>query len=354
MISFMLLSDLLLTPVYKWGKDKLMVKKIEQSQAQDKNIKIGSRERILEELMRMLSGDTINYKDAMERYHTSIKPIQVDFQIIRSTSQTYMPNYEMYYDHIRKAHGIKDNGMMKASQILTILMILAGTKIFSKKELIEIDGVLMKLASKKGKADIKKLMMSEMDKYRATTPVDDLSYRVGEFAMWILEKKVIEFTYNSGRNNDSQKTYVGVPYNIYFRESYFYTMIYLSDKKKTYLFRLDRFKKIEMTHKSLIVPAAKRKDTGEVLGKTQLLSMGNDIHFRILYLDYPQAALDKLPSSKIEKRLDDKSVIITGELFSEGAIRWILSQGNRVKVLQPQSLIDEVKNRLKSTLEFYE
>jgi len=70
-------------------------------------------------------------------------------------------------------------------------------------------------------------------------------------------------------------------------------------------------------------------------------------------MGYPWTALDKLPNSKIVSQESDGSVIIEGYLYSQGLQHWILGQGTTVKVLEPFSLIQAVKEELHASLDQY-
>jgi len=126
----------------------------------------------------------------------------------------------------------------------------------------------------------------------------------------------------------------------------------LIDQDESRIFRLDRFLTHRAKHRSFNIPAVRREDMGVAINRTYLLKMGNIIQYKFQYWDYPQTALDKLPGSKVDKKLTD-SVIISGEMYSEGGLLWLLSQGNRIKVLEPQSLVNEVQTRLQRALDLY-
>jgi len=70
-------------------------------------------------------------------------------------------------------------------------------------------------------------------------------------------------------------------------------------------------------------------------------------------MGYPWTALDKLPNSRIISQESDGGVIIEGYLYLQGLKHWILSEGTIVKVLEPQSLIEEVKKELRASLDQY-
>jgi hypothetical protein len=77
-------------------------------------------------------------------------------------------------------------------------------------------------------------------------------------------------------------------------------------------------------------------------------------YFKIQCWTYPQTALDRLPNSRVVKQEPDGSVIIEGYLYLQGLRLWILSEGTLVKVLEPASLVEDIKKELTAALKQYD
>ena len=65
-----------------------------------------------------------------------------------------------------------------------------------------------------------------------------------------------------------------------------------------------------------------------------------------------EAVLDRLPTAKVISQ-DEKGSILEAEVYGNGIVMWLLSQGSRVEVLKPQELRDEMKKILTEMLEQY-
>ncbi|GEO47392.1 helix-turn-helix transcriptional regulator [Companilactobacillus kimchii] len=328
---------------------------------EEKRIKeYGSRYRIVELLLQLLSGETFNLEESMKHYGVKKKAIQLDLKYMRFLLDRYMPDRKIVYDARDQVYRVENEGQITSAEALTILKMVIGTRAFSKNELEKIEEEVLNFVSFSEQSSVKTLLSTTLGKYYPVKTQDDLVERIDKFANWILKHKIIEFTYHSSRDDsNSDKTFVGTPINLYFDTSFYYVMIYLmedgDDKDNPRVFRIDRFDfPIKEKRKSYNIPFSKKVDEGEVLKKTYLLRMGNDVNYTFQYWNYPQTALDKLPGSKIVETKDDGSVIIKGEIFSEGALLWILSQGDGLKVLGPDSLVKEVKTRLKKAVELYD
>jgi len=317
--------------------------------------KYASRGRILEIFMQMLQGGGINYKQASEHYGYSEKPITIDMKIIKFMLKKYMPDSHIDFDPNGSLHRINGQGQIKAEEITAILKILIGTRAFSKAELTTLEQDLIQCAPSDERRRIERLSSATLSKYlpvKKTSSIELLEL-IKQFSNYILDKKVIDFTYGSSTGSDPQELRTGVPLNLYFDTFYFYVTVYMIDKDKAYNYRLDRFQTVTGRHGSYNVPADKKEDEAAAINKTNLLKMGNDVHYKFRYWNFPQTALDRFPGSKVTKQFDDGSVIIEGEIYAEGAKLFILSQGNKIKVMEPISLVEQVKAEHQKALDLY-
>ena len=67
-----------------------------------------------------------------------------------------------------------------------------------------------------------------------------------------------------------------------------------------------------------------------------------------------QAILDRLPTAKVVEQNGRTSIIEAEVNHGRGIIMYLLSQGAWVKVLSPQSLVDEMQEELHQMLALYE
>lgn len=65
-----------------------------------------------------------------------------------------------------------------------------------------------------------------------------------------------------------------------------------------------------------------------------------------------QAVLDKLPTARVIDRIG-RAHIVEAEVYGEGIVMWLLSQGPWIKVLEPQDFVETMKEKLTKTLSQY-
>lgn len=305
--------------------------------------------RIIDVTMKLLQGNKINSENIASLYNVNKRTIYRDLQIIRE-NPIFNANYQMEFDSKQKNHFVTTDGKINTKEILAIIQIVMGSRALSKSELDGIIKHLRKLVVTKDQSKIDKLLKRD---YLPVKTSGRLLEHIGDFTDFIESRTEIEFTYQGSRpDSDNQRLRRGVPLSLYFSNFYFYTVIF-SETKGSRVYRLDRILKYRALESTLSIPREKWADGASVRNFTYLLNGGRKSYFKIKYSAYPWTALDKLPNSKIVSREPDGSVIIEGYLFLQGLKFWVLSQGTFVKVLEPHSLIEEVKKELQASLDQY-
>jgi predicted DNA-binding transcriptional regulator YafY len=81
---------------------------------------------------------------------------------------------------------------------------------------------------------------------------------------------------------------------------------------------------------------------------------GDLLRLKFRYFGYSvDAVLDRLPTAHIVKQEKD-SCVIEAEVYGNGIVMWLLSQGSNVEVLKPLTLRNDIKKLLRAMLEQYE
>lgn len=70
------------------------------------------------------------------------------------------------------------------------------------------------------------------------------------------------------------------------------------------------------------------------------------------YGNNPEPILDRLPTAKIVNQKAGETVI-EAEVYGKGIVMWLLSQGSNIEVIKPDSLRQEMKQKLLEMLERY-
>jgi len=305
--------------------------------------------RIIDVTMRLLQGERIASADAANLYGVNKRTIYRDLQIIRE-NPIFNANYEIEIDPVQKRHFVIDDGKISTKEVLAIIQIIMGSRALSRTELDKIVGHLRKLVITKDQAKVDKLLKLDYIPVKSNGKLLDY---IEDFTRLIESRTEIEFTYQGSMpNSDTHRLRQGVPLSLYFSNFYFYVLMF-SQTKGARVCRLDRILSYKELDTSVNVPREKWEDGTSVRNFTYLLNGGRKSYFKIKFMGYPWTALGKLPNSRIISQESDGGVIIEGHLYLQGLKHWILSEGTIVKVLEPQSLIEEVKKELRASLDQY-
>lgn len=111
------------------------------------------------------------------------------------------------------------------------------------------------------------------------------------------------------------------------------------DAFRTY--RLDRMKDVVKLEDKFNIPYRDKFRDGEFKKRVQFMYDGDLMRVKFRYFGASiDHVLDRLPTAKAKKR-DVGVYDVSAEVFGDGILIWLLSQGSQVDVIAPQELRDE-------------
>jgi len=317
-------------------------------------------ERIINVFIDLLHGDELTAEALATKYQVTTRTVQRDLGSLRDLLQKSDLKYVYQHDAKTKTYALRAMNQLAPVTVLALLKQLIGTRAFGKRELDQIANELLDLIEPAAASQVRKLCVTTRSQYVPVSAGDkDLLPRLEQFSEWIASQTTLAFNYehSDGRHFQSE---VGLPISLYFSDYYFYVMMFDGqDSRRVY--RLDRFTAIQPEKElKLKVELAKKLDEGAFVNKTYLLHGGNETTYRFRYWGLPQTALDRLPHShlvpetKTAATANGGGVVIEAHAFEQGTLLWVLSQGTTIKVLEPASLVEKVKQALSQTLAQYQ
>ena len=230
---------------------------------------------------------------------------------------------------------------------------------FTKEQVEKQLQIILNLCvSQKEKSDIEWFISNELFHYHdpahATVDPDNLWM----VAQAIRNQSVLEIEYQKLKDRQIVKRSVE-PVGLMFSEYYFYLMAVITDhstreafhkKNDPYptIYRLDRIHSIKETGEKFSVPYKDRFKEGEYKNRTQFMFGGEPQKISFNYYGPSvEAVLDKFPMAKV---VDEKEGVcsIEAEVFGTGVKMWLLSQGSKVKVTAPETLVQEMKQEIEN------
>lgn len=327
--------------------------------------------RTLDMYVRLCEGKIINKSVEAQRFGVDERSIQRDIDDIRAflddRSVTYTSDTRtIEYERTKKGFVMTgaEGSAMTNSEILAVTKILLESRAFTKKEL---NSILNKMVE--GCVPLKNMkLVSDLianEKYHYVelhhkSVTQDKMWELGEH---IKEHNLLQIKYTKANSLEESIKRIIEPVGIIFSEYYFYLNAYIDiqDESGKYvhkydypaIFRLDRIKSYKRTGEKFQIPHASRFEEGEFRKRIQFMYAGKLMTVQLKYYgNNPEPILDRLPTAKIVKQ-DKTETLIEAEVYGKGIVMWLLSQGSNIEVMKPDSLRQEMKQKLLEMLGRY-
>ena len=323
--------------------------------------------RTLDMYARLCEGKVINKLEESQRFGVDERSIQRDIDDIRAFLDNRLTEYKtIEYDRTKKGFVMtsSEGSDMTNSEILAVTKILLESRAFTKKELNEILNKMVKgCVPLKNMKLVSELIANERYHYVELHHKSMLQDKMWEIGENIKEHNLLEIKYTKANAVEESIKRIIEPVGIIFSEYYFYLNAYIDiqDENGKYvhkydypaIFRLDRIKSYKRTGEKFQIPYASRFEEGEFRKRVQFMYAGKLMNIQLKYYGAnPEPILDRLPTAKIVKQ-DKEETLIEAEVYGKGIVMWLLSQGSNIEVIKPDSLRQEMKQKLLEMLDRY-
>lgn len=301
--------------------------------------------RLLAMQQQLLSGNTLNKKEAAARFGVGEKSIQRDLETLRAYYAGQ--GNDLLYDREANCYRLEQpaEARLTKSEVLAVCKILLESRAFTEKEL---DPILNKLVAcctpVQNLRAVQELIGNERFHYvpphHGQAFVDKL-WTLGEA---IRDHKVVEMDY-VGTHNAVPKHRRVQPVGILFSEYYFYLAAFIEgiDKKEHFanpedrsptIYRVDRIASFTVTGDRFDIPYKDRFQEGEMRKRIQFMYGGKLRHIQFKYTGPNiEAVLDRLPTARVLEELPDGGQLVEAEVFDgNGLDMWLRSQGEWVEM----------------------
>jgi len=327
--------------------------------------------RTLDIYLRLCEGKIINKAEEARRFSVDERSIQRDIDDIRAfldeRSISSKDTRTIEYDRTKKGFVMMgaEPSMMTNSEILAVSKILLESRAFTKRELSAIlDKLVEGCVPLKNMKLVSELIANEKFHYVELNHKEYIQDKLWSIGTDIQEHTLVSISYARANAPRESIKRIIEPISILFSEYYFYLNAFIVEKddagkyihKYSYpaIFRIDRIKNYKKLDEKFRISYANRFEEGEFRKRIQFMYAGKLLNIKLKYYgDNPEAILDRLPTARVVEQYDHEC-IIDAEVYGKGVIMWLLSQGNKVEVLRPESLRQEMKDTLLRILTRYQ
>ncbi|HWL23808.1 MAG TPA: WYL domain-containing protein [Ureibacillus sp.] len=312
--------------------------------------------RILSMYDRLCKGHVLTKKAEADAFQVVEKTIQRDFDSIRAFLEKEKTNHYLGYDRKQKVYRLEasDESFLRNEEILAIVKILIESRAFPKADMNHLINKLTNLAQPANQAFIKDLMLNEKHLYVDLQHKQSLFALLWELAKAVHTKRLINIRYKREHNQeDSERTLK--PVGLIFSDYYFYLIAYQTKRELSFptIYRVDRITACNVTEEHFKRPYNDRFQEGDFRKRIQFMYAGELMTIKFRFTGpSPQAVLDRLPTARIVTD-DEDGIVFEAEVFGHGIKMWLLSQGEALEVLSPESFRQEMRESIQRLLSYY-
>lgn len=327
--------------------------------------------RILDIYVRLCEGKIINKLGEAKKFSVDERSIQRDIDDIRTflderRTDRSTDAREVEYDRSKKGFVMtgEEGSLMSNSEILAVSKILLASRAFTKRE---IGSILKKMISGcvplKNMQLVKELLSNERFHYVELHHKSCIQDKLWNLGVDIQEHNLLEITYVKAEHEKETVMRLVEPMAVLFSEYYFYLNAFIveRDADGTYkhkynypaIFRIDRIKAYQKTGEKFRISYADRFEEGEFRKRIQFMYAGELMRIKLkFYGENPEPVLDRLPTAQIIEQ-NEHDCTISAEVYGKGIVMWLLSQGDKIEVISPKILRQEMKEQAQEILKLY-
>ena len=300
-------------------------------------------ERILKIFWDFLRGQDVRLVNLSKRFNVSTRTIARDIESLKcmlADDRELFRNAEITYDCQKRAYEMTIADLLKPEEMLVIAEILIGSRGLPKKELLEIVEKLRKHVSCIDENVLAKWMQKELFEYQEVIhDTENLTSNLWRLAVMIENKNLITVTYI--KINKEQIKRKIFPEAIVFSEYYFYLAAHDIETDSMKFFRVDRITDV-VVHRE-VYEGNININEGKLRNQIQYMWKGDQNRIKFEYTGPSiNAILDKIPTAEIISK-NEHGYIVEAEVLGDSILFFLLSQGEWIKVLEPQCLVEKMR-----------
>lgn len=320
------------------------------------NNKISNKaNRMLYILAQLESGKRVSKEDFANYFEVDKRTIQRDIGALNQYLEEINPYRGVYIENNKEDNRyellIKEEMALSSGEILVMAKILLESRALSKEEMDAIIEKLMKYSKREGQENIQKYILNEQYHYTELQNNEARIQPLLEMARAIGAQNKVRIKYIRQDEKVIERTIK--PISIMFSEYYFYIVAYLKDEVKPIMYRIDRILAYDILEEHFELSQSSRFEEGEMRKRIQFMYPGELMKVRVKFWGPSlEALLDRLPTAQIVEQTQDFT-LIDAEVYGKGIKMWLLSQADKLEVIEPESFRKEMKETILNMAQIY-
>lgn len=302
--------------------------------------------RILRIYDKLLNNKQINIARLAQEENASKRTIERDIASLKNFLVSLQDGREIIFDRKKESYILKNSAEQKLdkNEVLAISKILLNSRALLKPEMnLIIDKLIKHCTSFEDYKQLLPMINNEKFHYIELQHKKNFLSYLWDLGEAVRTKKKVKISYV--KTNKEIVERVIYPVGLMFSEFYFYLLGHIenADKEKfknkndifPTIYRVDRIEKFEILKENFKnFYYNDRFEEGEFRKRVQFMTGGKLRKIKFIFKGNSlEAVLDKIPTAKVLEE-NEKSCVISAEVFGEGIDKWIRAQGDEVEVLE--------------------
>lgn len=302
--------------------------------------------RILRIYDKLLNNKQINIARLAQEENASKRTIERDIASLKNFLVSLQDGREIIFDRKKESYILKNSAEQKLdkNEALAISKILLNSRALLKPEMnLIIDKLIKHCTSFEDYKQLLPMINNEKFHYIELQHKKNFLSYLWDLGEAVRTKKKVKISYV--KTNKEIVERVIYPVGLMFSEFYFYLLGHIenADKEKfknkndifPTIYRVDRIEKFEILKENFKnFYYNDRFEEGEFRKRVQFMTGGKLRKIKFIFKGNSlEAVLDKIPTAKVLEE-NEKSCVISAEVFGEGIDKWIRAQGDEVEVLE--------------------
>lgn len=312
------------------------------------------KNRVLTIYNMLINNKTVNKSEMSMKFKVNEKTIRRDIAEIKNFFYENIDEFgEVSIDYSRRKKGYilnEMNSKCNEKEVLLLIKILLGSRGLCKKEVNEIIEKLIFNLEKKEKGIVRELIGNELRNYVSPKHSKELILMIWDIEQAIRNRRRIKINYT--KVNGEEQTVEIIPKGIIYSEYYFYL---IADKKeiKDRVYRVDRINSYKILLETFPMKELQGFQEGEFRKSIQFMQKDDLIKTKFEFKgESVEVILDRVPTAEVIKEEQGK-YLLEAKVYKKGIKMWFLSQGQKIKVIEPQELVEEIKEEIKDMYGLY-
>ena len=313
--------------------------------------------RLLEMFFRGLRGEDLSVQSLASEYGVSKKSISRDLNDLKAffaEHRDLVGNSELEYSYQDRVYRLRLEEFLSSKELFSLVEVFIGARAYSKIELLGLVEKLKRLTTPSDRKRLDNLIKKEIFHYHEVHhDCESVQDTLWQLVNCISTHKEITVYYHKATREYVERRLR--PLSILFSEYYFYLIAFRADKDDSVpiYYRVDRISKIVEHRVRFELPDDMEFDEGLFRSQNQFMFPGKK---QVIKFEYSgpsvQAILDRLPTAHIiEKR--GTVYILEAVVLGEGIKMYLLSQGAKIKVLEPEEFVNSMRNEVRELCTYY-